>query len=87
MLNILKIPIVCMRIYHSYPKERKLVNARSFYVICMIKTLCCSHKVIKQDLNHGLILKKVHRVIQFYQKARLKPYIDMNTKLRKKDKK
>ena len=37
---------------------------------------------LKQALNHGLILKKVHRVIQFNQKAWLKPYIDMNTKLR-----
>ena len=26
-------------------------------------------------LNHGLILRKVHRVIQFNQKAWLKPYI------------
>ena len=41
---------------------------------------------LKQALNHGLILKKVHRVIQFYQKAWLKPYIDMSTKLRKKAK-
>ena len=39
-------------------------------------------KALKQALNHGLILKKVHRVIQFNQKAWLKPYIDMNTKLR-----
>ena len=36
----------------------------------------------KKALNHGLILKKVHRVIQFNQKAWLKLYIDMNTKLR-----
>ena len=39
-------------------------------------------RTLKQALNHGLILKKVHRVIQFNQKAWLKPYIDMNTKLR-----
>ena len=39
---------------------------------------------LKQALNHGLILKTVHRVIQFYQEAWLKPYIDMNTELRKK---
>ena len=39
-------------------------------------------KVLKQALNHGLILKKVHRVIRFNQAAWLKSYIDMNTKLR-----
>ena len=43
-------------------------------------------RALKQELNHGLILKKVHRVIQFNQKAWLKPYIDMNTKLRKEAK-
>ena len=43
-------------------------------------------KVLKQALNHGLILKTVHRVIQFNQKAWLKPYIDMNTELRKEAK-
>ena len=32
----------------------------------------------KQALNHGLVLKKVHRIIKFYQEAWLKPYIDMN---------
>ena len=37
---------------------------------------------LKQPLNHGLVLKRVHRVIQFNRKAWLKPYIDMNTKLR-----
>ena len=40
-------------------------------------------KSLKQALNHGLKLKKVHRIIEFNQKAWLKPYIDMNTKLRK----
>ena len=43
-------------------------------------------KVLKQALNHGLVFKKVHRVIQFNQKDWLKPYIDMNTKLRKEAK-
>ena len=36
-------------------------------------------RALKQALNHGLILKKVHRVIQFNQKARLNKYIDINT--------
>ena len=41
---------------------------------------------LKQALNHRLVLKKVHRVIKFNQNAWLKPYIDMNTDLRKKQK-
>ena len=40
----------------------------------------------KQILNHGLFLKKVPRVIKFNEKAWLKPYLDMNTKLRQKAK-
>ena len=39
-------------------------------------------RVLKQALNHGLILKKVHKIIQFNQKAWLKPYVEMDTKLR-----
>ena len=39
-------------------------------------------RALKQALNHGLVLKKVHSVIKFYQEAWLKPYIDMNTTLR-----
>ena len=34
-------------------------------------------------LNHGLMLKKVYRAIEFNQSAWLKCYIDMNTELRK----
>ena len=41
---------------------------------------------LKQALNHALILKNVHRVIQFNQKALLKKYIDKNTELRKQAK-
>ena len=37
---------------------------------------------MKQALNHGLILKKAHKVIQFNKKEWLKTYIDKNTKLR-----
>ena len=39
---------------------------------------------LKQALNNGLKLKKVHRVIEFHQEAWLKKYIDMNTELRQK---
>ena len=52
------------------------------------KKICIVYiRTLKQALNHGLVLKKVHRVIEFNQEAWLKPYIDMNTELRKKAKK
>ena len=38
---------------------------------------------LKQALNYGLKLKKVHRIIEFNQESWLKPYIDMNTDSRK----
>ena len=38
---------------------------------------------LKQTLNHGLKLTKVHSVIEFRHEEWLKPYIDMNTELRK----
>ena len=43
-------------------------------------------RALKQALNHGLKLTKVHRIIKFDQEACLKPYIDMNTELTMKAK-
>ena len=37
---------------------------------------------IKRALNHRLVLKNVHRVIEFNQKPQVRSYIDINTKLR-----
>ena len=39
---------------------------------------------LKEALNHGFVLKKVHRMIKFNQNAWIKSYIDMHTDLRKK---
>ena len=39
---------------------------------------------LKRALNHGLVFKKVYRMIKVNQIPRLKAYIDMNTDLRKK---
>ena len=59
-------------IYPFYPKEWKL-NDKENYAVHIL--------ALKQALNHGLKLSKVHRVIEFRQEEWLKPYIEMNTKL------
>ena len=41
------------------------------------------YKNLKQYLKEGMILKKVHRGIKFYQKPWMEPYIRKNTDLRK----
>ena len=58
----------------------------SLYVRYMIKKYVTHIKNIKQTLNHGLKLTKARKAIAFYQEAWVKPYIDMNTELRKKEK-
>ena len=66
-------------------RESKKVN-KVEKLICSIenKEKYVIHiRSLKHALNHGLKLKKVHRVIQFKQKAWLKAYIGMNTELRK----
>ena len=40
-------------------------------------------KKLKQALNYGWVLKKDYRANTFNEKAWLKPYIDVNTALRK----
>ena len=41
------------------------------------------YKNLKQYLQEGMILKKVHRGIKFYQSAWMEPYVRKNTDLRK----
>ena len=71
-------------IYYFYQKEwkvRKLaanLHDKTEYVIHISN--------LKQTLSHRFVLKDVYRVIKFNQNVWLKPYIDMNTDLRKKTK-
>ena len=50
---------------------------------CNKKKYVVHIRSLKQSLDHGLKLEKVHRIIEFTQKAWLKTYIEMNTELRK----
>ena len=70
MFSILKNYMNFIIIYHFYLN----LHDKTEYAIRI--------RNLKHALNHGLTLKKVHRVIRFNQKAWLKSYIDMNTKLR-----
>ena len=78
----------------SYPKElhdehnnlpflpeRKTVNKVEKLVPCLSdKNNYVVHiRTLNQALEHGLILEKVHRAVEFNKSAWLKPYIDFNT--------
>ena len=67
------------------PKRMKIDKTKKLVCNLRDKKKYVVHiSILKQALNHGLKLKKVHRVIEFNQEAWLKKYIDMNTELRKK---
>ena len=76
ILSIQKNYLIFIGIYHFYLKVRKPENVK----------LCCSYKGFKTCTKSRINTKKVDRAIQFYQKAWLKPDIDINTELRKKTK-
>ena len=66
------------------PKRMKIGKCKK--IVCNLrnkKKYVIHIKSLKQALNYGLKLKKVHRIIEFNQESWLKPYIDMNTELRK----
>ena len=69
------------------PESKKINKVEKH--ICGIKDkekYVIHRRVLIQALNHELVFKKIHRVIQFNQKNWLKPQTDINTKLRKEAK-
>jgi len=50
------------------------------------KNYVVHYKLLKFFLSQGLILKKVHRILEFHQKPWLKSYIEFNTEKRKNSK-
>ena len=88
---ILEVDVVYPRKLHDLhsdllflPKRMKIDKCKKLVYNLRNKKKYVVHiKSLKQALNHGLKLKKIHRIIEFNQEAWLKPYIDMNTELRK----
>lgn len=77
--------------HNDYPfcAENKLVpntqNVRKLLLTLQDKENYVIHyRMLKLALQHGLILKKIHRVLQFEQSDWLKSYIELNTKMRAK---
>ena len=65
--------------------ERMVIN-NTKNLVCNLndkKNYIAHINVLKQALDRGLKLKKVHRIIEFEQEAWLKEYNDVNTELRK----
>ena len=66
--------------------ERMIIN-NTKKLVCNLndkKNYIVHINVLKQALDRGLKLRKVHRIIEFEQEAWLKEYIDVNMELRKR---
>ena len=69
------------------PEKMKIEKVEKLVASLDNKTEYVIHiRNLKQALHHGLVLKKLHIIIKINQNAWLKPYIDVNTDLRKKGK-
>ena len=66
MCERIKINEVEKLIPNLYEKKRYVIHIRA----------------LDQALKHGLVLKHIHKAIEFKQSAWMKEYIDFNTKLR-----
>ena len=86
IFNILKNYITFTMIYQFLSERMNIEKVEKLVGNLCDKAEYVIHINLKQAVNHGLVLKKMLRIIKFKRKALLKSYIDMNTDLRKKGK-
>ena len=91
---LLEVDVAYPRELHDYHNDLPFMCAKmkingveklvpNLYYILYIKKKYVIHiKVLKQAIDHGLVLEKIHRVIEFKQSAWMREYIDFNTRLR-----
>ena len=71
----------------SLPESRRIEKVENPVTNLHDKTEYVIHiRNLKQASNHGFVFEKVYKVIKFNQSSWLKPHIDMNADLRKKEK-
>ena len=61
-------------------------NLSGSKIVLINEALAKKRTASKEALKHELVLKKLHRIIKFKEKAWLKSHIDKNRDLRKKSK-
>ena len=68
--------------YDFHQKEWRLRNATGLHAIFTIEITMLAHKNFKTTIMSWINTEKVHKIIQFNQKAWLKSYVGMNSKLK-----
>ena len=69
------------------PEKTKSEKIEKHVASLQDKQECVMHmRSLEEALNHELVLKNVRRVNKLNQKVWLKPYINMNTEVRKMQK-
>lgn len=72
------LPFLCER--------KKPPNSNSEKLLCTLNSkirYVTHYLTLKQALEHGLVLKKIHRGIKFFQSNWISPYVELNSQFRK----